>query len=115
MGGGEKSHPATSRRAAMKVHIPRSAENDLLRGFAFYNRQRAGVGSYFLDSLYADIDSLAFYGGIHPKVDERLFRALAKRFPFAIYYDKQGVDVMVIAVLDYRQNPSSIEKKLSVR
>jgi len=99
----------------MRVRIPRSAEQDLLRGFAFYNRQQEGVGSYFLDSLYADIDSLAFYGGMHPKVDERLFRALAKRFPFFIYYDKQGDEVTVIAVLDYRQNPTTITKELEAR
>lgn len=99
----------------MRVRITRSAEKDLLRGFAFYNRQQEGVGSYFLDSLYADIDSLAFYGGIHPRVDDRPYRALAKRFPFFIYYDRQGDEVTVIAVLDYRQNPTAITKKLEAR
>jgi hypothetical protein len=39
---------------------------------------------------------------MHPKVDERLFCALAKRFPFFIYYDKQSDEVTVIAVLDCR-------------
>lgn len=72
----------------MRVRITRSAEQDLLRGYTFYDRQQEGVGSYFLDSLYADIDSLAFYGGIHPRVDARIHRALAKRFPFFIFYDK---------------------------
>ncbi|MDO8753402.1 MAG: hypothetical protein Q7J80_05870 [Anaerolineales bacterium] len=58
---------------------------------------------------------MAFYGEMHPKVDERLFRALAKRFPFFIYYDKQGDVVTVIAVLDYRQNPTAITKELEAR
>jgi len=69
----------------MRVLITRSAEIDLLEGFVFYERQQTGVGSYFLDSLYADIDSLLLYGGIHPKPDGRLYRILATRFPFAIY------------------------------
>ncbi len=42
----------------MRVEIARSAETDLLQGFAFYERQQAGVGDYFLDSLFADIDAL---------------------------------------------------------
>lgn len=96
----------------MRVRIARSAEEDLLLGFAFYDRQQEGIGSYFLDSLYADIDSLAFYGGIHPKVDDRIFRALAKRFPFFIYYDKQSDEVTVIAVLDSRQNPATMHQLL---
>lgn len=73
----------------MRVQITRSAETDLLEGYAFYEQQQAGIGDYFLDSLFADIDALALFGGIHPKPDGRLHRTLAKRFPFAIYYDVQ--------------------------
>lgn len=40
----------------MRVRITRPAEQDLLDGYTFYERQQAGIGSYFLDSLYADID-----------------------------------------------------------
>jgi plasmid stabilization system protein ParE len=97
----------------MQVRISRSAEEDLLNGLAFYERQQAGVGGYFLDSLYADIDSLMLHGGIHPKPHGRLHRMLAKRFPFAIYYDLQAESVTVVAVLDCRQNPASIIKRLS--
>ena len=38
----------------MRVEITRSAETDLLQGFAFYERQQAGIGDYFLDSLFAE-------------------------------------------------------------
>jgi hypothetical protein len=99
----------------MRVRIIGLAEQDLLRGYDFYDQQQEGVGSYFLDSLYSDIDSLALYGGIHLRVDARIYRALAKRFPFSIYYDKQGDEITVIAVLDYRQNPTSITKQLEAR
>ena len=96
----------------MQIRISRSAEEDLLSGSDFYERQQAGVGGYFLDSLYADIDSLMLYGGMHPKPHGRLHRMLAKRFPFAVYYDLQGDSVTVVAVLDCRQNPASIVKRL---
>jgi hypothetical protein len=41
-----------------------------------------------------------------------LHRTLAKRFPFAVYYDVQGDIATVVAVLDCRQNPASIAKRL---
>ena len=41
----------------MQVRIARSAETDLLEGYAFYEQQQAGIGEYFLDSLFADIDA----------------------------------------------------------
>ena len=96
----------------MQVRIARSAERDLLDGFAFYERQQAGIGSYFLDSLYADVDSLVLYAGIHPKSVGRLHRTLAKRFPFAIYYDLKDSVVTVVAILDCRQDPASIVERL---
>lgn len=99
----------------MQVRIARSAEADLLNGFMFYERQQAGIGTYFLDSLYADIDSLMLYAGLHPKPHGRLHRMLARRFPFAIYYDLRGDAATVVAVLDCRQNPASIVKRIGQR
>lgn len=88
------------------------AEADLLEGYVFYERQQAGVGDYFLDSLYAEIDALALYAGIHPKPEGRLHRALAERFPFAIYYELKSDIATVVAVLDCRQNPASITDRI---
>jgi hypothetical protein len=49
----------------VKVKILDAAETDLEGGYRFYERQSASLGSYFLDSLYSDIDSLSYFGGIH--------------------------------------------------
>lgn len=96
----------------MQVRIARSAETDLLEGYAFYEQRQAGIGEYFLDSLFADIDALALFAGIHPKPDGHLHRALAKRFPFAVYYEVRDDIATVVAVLDCRQNPASITQRL---
>ncbi len=96
----------------MKVQILPEAKADLLDGFSFYERQSPGLGDYFLDSLFADIDSLQVHGGIH----ERAFgyqRLLAKRFPFAVYYRVKNSEVRVCAVLDCRRDPAWIRERLS--
>ena len=76
-----------------------------------YEEQSPGLGAYFLDSLFSDIDSLGFYAGIHGKVFGS-HRALSKRFPFAIYYDLVGDEVQIHAVLDCRRRPSWIRRRL---
>lgn len=96
----------------MQIRITRSAETDLLEGYAFYEQQQSGIGDYFLDSLFADIDALALFAGIHPKPVGRLHRTLSKRFPFAIYYEVREDTATVVAVLDCRQNPASITERL---
>ena len=89
----------------MRVRILTSALNDLANGREFYEKQAEGVGSFFFDSLFSDIDSLALYGGIHAKVFG-FHRLLARRFPYAIYYkrDSDGA-VIVYRVLDWNKTP----------
>jgi hypothetical protein len=91
----------------MNLRILASARNDLADGRDFYECQGEGLGGYFLDSLFSDIDSLMLYAGIHRKVFG-FHRLLAKRFPHGIYYQFNGQDVIVYRVLDLRQNPRKI-------
>lgn len=82
----------------MKLEIVPSALGDLADGFRFYEKQQRGVGSYFLESLFSDIDSLKLYAGIHMMVFG-YHRLLSKRFPYAVYYSKEAEKVVVHAVL----------------
>ncbi len=97
----------------MKIQIFDSAKLDLVDGFAFYEAQSSGVGHYFLDSLYSDIDSLALYAGIHPKNSTDFHWMLSKRFPYAIYYTVADDLVSVHAILDCRQDPGRIKERLN--
>jgi hypothetical protein len=95
----------------LRVRILDAAERDLEQGYRFYDRQSPGLLN-FLDSLYSDIDSLAYCGGIH-RVVFGYHRLLSKRFPFAVYYGIYKDEVLVRAVLDCRQNPSWIRERLT--
>lgn len=96
----------------MTIHLLDEALVDLAEGFEFYEQQQPGIGVYFLDSLFSDIDSLRLYAGIH-RVVYGFHRCLAKRFPFAIYYDMNGDRVRVYAVIDCRRNPKWIRARLT--
>lgn len=95
----------------MKIRVLSPAERDLEEGYRFYESQSPGLGSYFLDSLYSDIDSLSYFGGIH-QVVFGYHRQLSKRFPFAVYYRIIDGVVTVFAVLDCRRDPSWIRERL---
>ena len=95
----------------MRIEILDEAQDDLIQGFHFYESREAGLGAYFLDCLFSDIDSLLVYGGIHQVVYGHR-RCLSKRFPFAIYYSVEENVVHVHAVLDCRRNPLWSRKRL---
>ena len=95
----------------MKVRVLRPALEDLAAGRQFYDRQQKGVGEYFFDSLFTEIDSLVLYAGIH-HIQFGYHRLLARRFPYAVYYRVVGDEAVVHRVLDCRRDPKSIRRAL---
>jgi plasmid stabilization system protein ParE len=95
----------------VKIKILPSAIDDLHAARLFYEKQAAGVGDYFFDSLFSDIDSLVLYAGIHRKV-YGFYRMLSRRFPYAVYYRMNGDVAVVWRVLDLRRDPARTRQAL---
>lgn len=87
---------------------------DLKIAEEFYEKQNKGLGEYFRDTIISDIESLWLYGGIHNKIFG-FYRLLSKRFPYGIYYKIDDDVVIIVAVLDLRQNPKNIALFISSR
>lgn len=87
---------------------------DMQSGKHFYDKQLPGIGDYFWDSITSDLQSLSLYAGIHAK-HLGLYRMLAKRFPYAIYYDLDDIVVYVFAILPVRQNPKTTYRQVQRR
>jgi len=96
----------------VNITILPEANEDIIRGYRFYEVQNKGFGSYFRDSLFSDIDSLLIYHGVHILCFGKYYKMLSKRFPFAIYYTVENQNIVVYAVLDCRSNPTWIEGRL---
>ncbi len=92
----------------------KEVKKDLDRGESFYEIQESGIGKYFRDCIISDMESLYLYAGIHEKY-LGAYKLLSKRFPYAVYYIIKDNTVIVVAVLDMRRNPSSINRQLRQR
>ncbi|MEI6035807.1 MAG: type II toxin-antitoxin system RelE/ParE family toxin [Verrucomicrobiae bacterium] len=95
----------------MKIRVLDLAERDLQAGFYFYEALQPGIGDYFLDAMYAEIDSLFLYAGIHKRVFG-YHRQVCRRFPYAIYYNRADDEISVWRVLDLRRDPTWIADQL---
>jgi hypothetical protein len=107
-----KSPKRYTKNRVVKIKILKSAQQDLINGFYFYEKQGEGLGTYFLDTIYSDIDSLKIYAGIHSIYFKKYHRLLSKRFPLTIYYQVEDKTVFVYAILDCRLNPAWIRNRL---
>jgi hypothetical protein len=96
----------------MRIEILERAEDDLFEGYLFYEEQRIGLGTYFLESLFSDIESLRVHAGVHRRAYRNYHRMLSKRFPFAVFYTVTKDGAQVHAVVDCRRRPAWIRKHL---
>ena len=64
--------------------------------------------------MISNIESLIIYAGIHRK-QLGLYKMLARRFPYALYYDIIEDVAYVVAVLPMRRDPAWILKQLRSR
>jgi hypothetical protein len=94
-----------------RVVILAEAAEDIEAARDFYDSQQTGIGDYCADSLVADIEGLTLYHGIHRR-QFGLYRMLAHRFPFGIYYREAKNETQVCAVLDLRRDPGWLRKEL---
>ncbi len=94
-----------------EVFLSVDANADFKAGREFYDLNSKKAGDYFVSSILADLESLNFYAGIHP-LFSGFHRMLARRFPFAIYYEIHEQHVWVVAILDMRKKPDGIIEKL---
>ena len=96
------------------IQVLTYAIDDLEIGIKFYDKLEEGVGDYFWDSLLADIESLVIYAGIHSR-KHGFYRMLAKRFPYAIYYEIKKETAYIYAILPMRRDPGWLKSKMKER
>jgi hypothetical protein len=96
----------------MRIESLDRAENDLVEGYLFYETQQIGLGAYFLESLYSDIESLKLYAGIHRIAYLDYRRLVSKRFPFAGFYTIAEEAAQVHAVVESRRRSAWIREHL---
>ena len=98
----------------MNIQILDEAQADLREGAEFYERQNKGLGTYFLDTIFSDIESLILYSGVHVKLNG-YHRLLSKTFPYAVYYQIESEIIKIYAILDCRRDPNRTINELKQR
>jgi len=94
------------------IRFAPSAQVDLKKAKSFYSQSDPALGQYCTDSLMLDIERLRFFAGTHLKIQKN-FRMVARTFPYSIYYQVRGEQVLIIAVLDNRRDPEGVLQRLS--
>lgn len=97
---------------AVELVIAPETERDLEDAYAWYERQRAGLGEEFLECVDACIEALCRSPGMYAVVHENYRRALVRRFPYAIFYEHVDAVVTVYCVAHTARDPEKWRQRL---
>ena len=89
----------------MKLRYTNRAKVDIELAFAWYERQRRGLGFEFLDCVEIAVKSILENPKMY-RIYYAIFRGcMTRRFPFSIVYTVEDTEIVVHSVFDNRQDP----------
>jgi plasmid stabilization system protein ParE len=88
------------------------ADLDIQAAFARYEDYQAGRGEVFLRHLDAALALLRQHPELAPVYEGTYRRMLVRDFPYGMFYQALPTRIVVVAVMDLRQDPQSIRRKL---
>jgi plasmid stabilization system protein ParE len=89
----------------MKLRYTDRAKDDVELAFAWYERQRRGLGFEFLDCVEMVVKSILDNPKMY-RIYYSIFRGcMIRRFPFAVFYSVEDAEIVVHSVFDNRQDP----------
>lgn len=89
-----------------------SADADIQTAYERYEDYQEGRGEVFLRHLDASFEYLRNFPLIAPVFHGNYHRLLVAGFPYGIFYSVEGTRIIVSAIMDLRQNPELIRRRL---
>src|SRR6266705_1000931 len=88
------------------------ADLDIQAAFGRYEDYQSGRGEIFMRQLDAALSVLREHPEIAPVYAGPYRRMLIRDFPYGIFYQAQPTRIVIAAVMDLRQDPRAIRRKL---
>lgn len=88
-----------------------AADLDVIAAFEWYEGERPGLGSEFLDELGATYARIQDGPLRYQDLQAGIRRALLRRFPYSVYFAIDGELVVVVAVLQARRDPTEWQRR----
>jgi toxin ParE1/3/4 len=89
-----------------------SADADIQTAYEFYEAFQLGRGEIFMRHLDVAFTRLHTFPEIAPLFHGAYRRLLVHGFPYGIFYTIEGLRIIVAGVMDLRQDPNAVRRRL---
>ena len=87
------------------------ARDEVDEAFAWYERQRPGLGEEFLAAVREVLDRIQENPEIYAVAYRDVRRGLTGRFPYGVFYRVEAARIVVLAVYHGRRDPRSWQER----
>ena len=94
-----------------QVVFRRQARHEFDQAGDWYEKKRAGLGLEFLSEIQGVIDRIVSSPEQFPIVHCDVRKAVARRFPYCIYFRERERNIVVLAVFHGARSPSVVEQQ----
>lgn len=95
----------------MRLEVRPAAAADIEEAALWYQSQRPGLGSEFLEELRHVEAAIAESPKRYPVVRRDTRRAMLRRFPYALYFRLYADRVLVVACMHGRRHPRTWQRR----
>lgn len=97
----------------MTLRVRPEAVTDIAEAALWYQARQAELGAALVDEVDAAFARIERGPLRYAAVHGPLRRALVRRFPYAVYFDLDGGDVVVLAVLHQHRDGRVLSRRIS--
>ncbi len=97
---------------SLRVDFLAGAETDSQAAFNRLEEAREGLGVKFTEAVDRYLARIADFPHIAPVYLRRLRRQVMQWFPYGIFYEPYTTRIVVVALLDLRQDERTIRRRL---
>jgi toxin ParE1/3/4 len=95
----------------IRLVVNAPAEGDIAAARKWYNKQRKGLGRYFIAAVNSKVDQIIAMPQGFPIIKKNIRRARVDRFPYVVMFRWTDECIEVVAVVHTRQNPETWQKR----
>ena len=96
----------------MELIVLLAAESDIQTAYNRFEYLKEGFGLKFIQDLELEYEYLSNHPRIGRLYKSNRRRFLLSRYPYGIFYAVEGSRIVISAILDLRQDPEAIRKRL---
>jgi len=97
---------------SLRVEFLFGADSDLQNIFGQFEEYWEGFGVEFMAVVDAYLVRIAAFPEIAPIYFENVRRQVIRRFPYGIFYEPHATRIVIVAILDLRQEEEQILRRL---